>query len=310
MKKKNNINENIKRLPYSNKFLADELKSCLTPLLRKKEIVEKWSPEIPQYIEQCADHGINYYDNDIEDIEYFLFYDVNTNTYINMFKTIYNSVAKLIGKLLIEHYVSNELILNIKDNIDNMYNIRWELDSWLIREAEHYHSEDFAELCNIITDVRKNFNSIYTNYNQMNIDSDNIPYYLQQSIEKIKSIYEKILRLAKTIFALQDDDRMYLYKNTLKTFAQNLVDELMYIMGEIYLDVENDLDIYLRGKEKIEKYFKRLEKTSINGGQKLEYIFYDLNKNCNHGSTTDNALLYAYQELKGATYTMIISNWG
>lgn len=307
MEKKNV--KKVSNIPYSNKYLVDELKSCLTPLLKKKEIVEKWSPEIPQYIELSANNGVFCDKDNIERIEDYLFSDVDTSTYINRFKTIYDSLVKLSGNLLIKNYSSEKLISKIKDNINVMYDFRWELDSWLICEAEHYHSEDFVDLCNDVTAIKEKLDNICDNNNKINIDLDIIPYYIQQNINKIKSIYEKILKLTETIFALEDTDKIYPYKNTLKKFAQNLSNELVYMAGELYLDVEKDINIYSRVKEKVEKYFKKLEKTYINGGQKLEYIFYDLSKNNNHGTTTDKILLYAYQELKAATNIMIMSYW-
>lgn len=61
-------------------------------------------------------------------------------------------------------------------------------------------------------------------------------------------------------------------------------------------------------KDKITKYFKNLEKKHLKNNNRLSYLFYEIDKNSNYGTPNDNELLYAYQELKAATNTMIFSS--
>lgn len=309
---KNNVNKNIKNIPYSNKYLADELKSCLKPLFEEKDVVKKWSPEIPDYIKETKQRiGC-----DIEEAEESLFWQVNKKTYENLFKTINDSVSILIGKSILQQDISNrdvkKSMFAINDGLDELYNINKRLESWLYYESEDTNSVDYADLCDIVVNVKEKFNTIYKNYNKMKFNITDLKgdnFWVFGNIKEIYSTYQKLLKLVSKIFELDLDDRLYPYIDILEDFARNLANELIYVVGELYLLSEELKSIFSRSKDKIEKYFSKLEKMQLQNHKRLEYLFYELNNNSNYGTKKDNELLYAYQELKAATNTMISSHW-
>ena len=53
---------------------------------------------------------------------------------------------------------------------------------------------------------------------------------------------------------------------------------------------------------------QKFRKKHLKNNNRLSYLFYEIDKNSNYGTPNDNELLYAYQELKAATNTMIFSS--
>lgn len=297
---------------YSNEYLAKNLKSCLQPLLEQRAVIKKWDLAIPDYIRETKQS----LGRSIEEVEENLSIQVKRKTYKNLFKTINDSASVLIGKTILQKDVSNKeiekLMLAINDGLYDMHRINDRLESWLYYEAEATNSVDYADLCDIIVNVEKTFHTIYKNYDQMKMKTKEFKsksYYATSYIKEIYLIYKRLLKLASKIFTLGLDDRLYPYFNALEDFARNLMEELIYITGEIYLEAENVNNITSMSKDKITKYFKNLEKKHLKNNYRLYYLFYEIDNNSNYGTQNDNELLYAYQELKAATNTMIFSSW-
>lgn len=297
---------------YSNEYLAKNLKSCLQPLLEQRAVIKKWDLAIPDFIRETK-QGSWY---TIEEVEENLSIQVKRKTYKNLFKTINDSASVLIGKTILQKDVSNKeiekLMLAINDGLYDMHRINDRLESWLYYEAEATNSVDYADLCDIIVNVEKAFHTIYKKYDKMKMKTEEFKsesYYATSYIKEIYFIYKRLLKLASKIFKLDPNDRLYPYFNTLEDFAINLMEELIYITGEIYLEAENVNNITSMSKDKITKYFENLEKKHLKNSNRLSYLFYEIDKNSNYGTKKDNELLYAYQELKAATNTMIFSSW-
>ena len=144
-------------------------------------------------------------------------------------------------------------------------------------------------------------------FNITDLKGDN--YWVFGDIKEIYSTYQKLLKLVSKIFELDLDDRLYPYSDILEDFSRNLANELIYVVGELYLLSEPLKSIFSKSKDKIEKYFTKLEEMQLQNHKRLEYLFYKLNENSNYGTKRDNELLYAYQELKAATNTMLSSHW-
>ncbi len=311
MKNKNNVKK-VSNIPYSNKYLVDELKSCLKPLFEQKDVVKKWSPTIPDFIKETKKK----FSCSIEEAEESLFLQVNRKTYENLFKTITDSVSILIGKSILQQDTSNrevkKSIFTINDCLTELYNINQRLESWLYYDTDYANSEDYADLCDIVVNVKEKFNTIYENYNKMKFNITDLKgdnYWVFGDIKEIYSTYQKLLKLVSKIFELDLDDRLYPYSDILEDFSRNLANELIYVVGELYLLSEPLKSIFSKSKDKIEKYFTKLEEMQLQNHKRLEYLFYKLNENSNYGTKRDNELLYAYQELKAATNTMLSSHW-
>lgn len=310
MKKKNV--KKVSNIPYSNKYLADELKSCLTPLLKKKEIVEKWSPEIPSWVEIAMQDL--FYDSEYV-LEDCLLMKIDKNTYANSFKEINYETMLLIGKMILKGPLGYtevaELIFSIKKELYFMENIGWFIESWLCDDVDLYESEDYAILYDDVKNANKKFINIFNNYAKMkikNLNLKNKPIHIQKDIERLKLIYSKLLEFGFKIFELDINDTLYIYKDKLKNFVRNLANELMYVAGELYVGAENKTNIKSSARKTICNYITELETQPLKNDERLCYMFDRLKEKQNYASNFDKEVFNAYTELRNSIVKIILSN--
>ena len=266
MKKKNNVKK-VSKIPYSNRYLADELRSCLKPLLKKKEIVEKWSPEIPFWVETAMKDL--FYDS-VCVLEDCLHMKIDKNTYVNSFKEINYETMLLIGKMALKGPLGYaevaSSIFSIKKELDFMENIGWFIESWLCDDVDSYESEDYAKLYNVITNANTKFTNIFNNYTKMKIRGLNLknkPIHIQKDIERLELIYNKLLEFGFKILELDINHRLYIYKDKLRDFVRNLANELMYAVGELYVGADNKTNIKSNVRKAICRCITELKNTIV-----------------------------------------------
>ena len=292
---------------------ANEITECLAPVLNGKSVANKNSGDIPYFMSESI-RALDEYAESYEYIEKYLLDNMNLKTYSNWYKSIIDSSILLIGKIFLQHNIHDteidELMIQIKKGLCNVDDLRWFLDSWLYYEAECTNSEDYADLCDVITEARKNFLSLYDNYKNIkfeHIDLKHIPIYAVSTIEKTSLIYEKLLELSSKIVHLDFDDKLYPYIYDFNRFGKRLANTLFYLTGQAYMDLGSKYYNEYKMKNAILKHFDKLERRLSRYQYNLSYIFRELNENCEYGSCTDKAIFNSYRELKNAVNKIFIS---
>lgn len=311
MSKNEKKTEKVILIPFSNGYLAENLKLALTPLLKLKNVAEKWSADIfyeKEYVIKCLDEY-----EDVENTEENLFRKVDEKSFINSLETINNITELLIGKLTLKNNTYmieiDEVMLQLKKLLDEMYDVCYSLESFLYLDCNY---EDYAKLYETLKEVQNNFSTIYKNYKKMKTELNNNKCLFDINVKQpLVPIYEKILQLSSKTFQLDDNTRLYDYKILLKDFSRNLANELFYVVGKSYMDIENWDEINSKARARIEKLFNDLEESSEKRKKRLGYVFHDIEAtytDCYY-TKIDKELLYLYQELKAMTHTLIYSSW-
>lgn len=292
---------------YITLSFLGKLRDCIEPVLKRKNVANKYSPVIPYYMNEFLQSQTEYYKPEplYEYAEMYLLDNINLKTYSNWYKGIIDSSALLIGKILLQHsgdYIEiDDLMLHIRNGLCNIDYLRNFLDSYLFDEADYTNSEDYADLCSDITEARKEFSFLYDNYENINfqyLDLKNIPGYAVSTIEKTRAIYEKLLELGSKIFQLTFDDKLYPYIYNFKQFAKRVADTLFYLTGQGYMDISRKYYNEYKMRNAILKHFDKLERSLSIHQYNLSYIFRELNENAEYGSCTDKEIFNSYQELK------------
>ena len=309
--------ELIKEVAQSSTIhFADEITECIVPLLKGKCIANKYSADIPYFMsESIRSQGKYYgYSKPYEYIEMYFLDNMNLKTYSNWYKGIIDSSILLIGKILLQRSVDDieidDLMLHIRNGLYNIDYLRHFLDSWLYYEAEYTNSEDYADLCDDITEAKEKFLHLYDNYKNIkfeHIDLKHTPGYAIETMEKTIPIYEKLLEFGSKIIHLDFDDKLYSYMYNFKQFGKRVADTLFYLTGQGYVDLSNKYYNEYKMRNAILKHFDKLEKSLSKYQHSLSYIFRELNENAEYGSCTDREIFKSYQELKKAVNNVFIS---
>ena len=293
-----NITEKVITPPYATYYLIKEVKKCTLPLLNKQKIFDKWSLDVVEFMK--------YYENKDEYIEDILTHKNDSKYYKNNFKMVKDSSILLAGKLILLDRISQReidtLILNIRNGLSNMcpYTSGY-LDSWLYpNEYPRGLEDDFEEIYNTLIEIDENFDSIYEKskdvyYKRLCLEDEH--WRIRSWENEIIPIYKKLLEFSIKIFQLDFMDRMHQYSKILQDFARKIFDELIYLAGVFYMQIDDETDIKTKAKNRINQYFKKLE-------SKTYWVFGNVS-NC--VTFTDKKIFYYYQELKGAINNMLIS---
>lgn len=305
--------EEAKRITLS--FLG-KLRDCIEPVLKRKNVANKYSPVIPCYMNEFLQSETEYYKPKplYEYAEMYLLDNMNLKTYSNWYKGIIDSSALLIGKILLQYnnYDTeiDELMLQIENGLFKVDYLRSCIGSWLNYEPDYTNTEDYAELCDIVTEAREKFSFLYENYEKINfqyLDLKNIPIYAVDTIEKTRTIYEKLLEFSSKTFRLTFDDKLYPYIFNFKQFGKRVADTLFYLTGQGYMDLSNKYYNEYKMRNAILKHFDKLERSLSIHQYNLSYIFRKLNENTEYGSCTDKEIFNSYQELKKVVNNVFIS---
>lgn len=303
------VTKKVEIAPYSNGYFAENLKLCLSPMLKKKDVVKKWTKKVPDFAENmacCLNKDVYIEEN--------LFRQVTKKSYENALKEIHNSATKIIGKnILKENLYDIEIIeelIQIRKWISNLIDL-----SRIIYHGLHdMCTEEFSEyddLYDCIIDTEEKFINIYENYEEMEFQEEdfyNKNWDIKCLVQPLISIYQKLLDFGMYIFSLNTNDRLYPYIENFQNFSRELANELYVVAGEFYMSIDNEQIIMSKARDIISKQFEKLENSAKNKIE-LKNLLYELDKNRSYGSKEDNELLYIYQELKAITNTLIFSSW-
>lgn len=311
-----NLEEKLKKehkdALYATKNFIYKISECLLPVLKGRHVANKWSEDISYYMNL----SIKSIGEPDELAEMYLLDNINLNTYSNSFKTVIDNTCLLLGKILLQHNISNleteKLMLQIESGLYDIDHISMFLDSWLYDEAEFTNSTDYANLCDVVTGAKEEFSAIcdeYKNTNFTHIDLAEIPSYAVTQIEKTSSIYEKILVLSSKIVQLDFDDKLSPYLYIFKQFGKELANTLFYLAGLAYIDVGCENYNEFKTRNLILRHLDKLEQSCSRYQYDLYYVLNELKEDCNYGSNNDREVFYAYQELKKTIKNTFFSSW-
>lgn len=315
-KEKKEKEENAK--DFTKQFI-DNIVECICPLYKKINVANKWSFDVAYYMNTSI-RSLNEGETTDEYTEIHLTENITPKTFSHKIKDIVFSAIILIGKLSLQYgnrdTEIDKILSQIKHWLYDLDYMRSFLDSWLYYEAEYINSEDYADLCDAITETAKNFSALYKDYKSKNKDfefgyipSNNIPGYAACEIEKTKLIYDKLLQFDSKVINLDFGDVTYPYWEEFQQFGKNLYDKLVYSAGMAYMDTTGSYNIEEKERKIITRIFERLERKCLRNQMVLSYIFDTLKENSNYGSSNDKELLKAYEVLKTTVKNAIFSSW-
>lgn len=244
-------------MPYSTEYMVRELKQCLKPLLKKKDVAKKWSHAILDFSSISASElsEMDMY------IEQNLLANVTKKSYINAFNNIQKLINQLIGQIILrkdlDYIEIDELMIQIRKKLNYIYELGRSVNSWLYDEADFYNSYDYQKLFDIKINTKFAFDKLYKNFSNIEIEKISFKKFnahTLKEIEKINSYYEKVLTLGRDILEKNDDNKLYKYKNIIK----NLLNKIYYLAGQIYMNIEPCSNVLSKIENEIDKNFKVL----------------------------------------------------